>query len=251
MWLLIDLGNTRIKWMLYDPDAYDPVDKDALNHHNEEIESLLTEDWAGLEQPTRILISSVISAEILEKLTNIINALWPDQSIERVQTEAHWGRLKNAYIEPKTLGVDRWMALIAAAHYYESSAVCVIDCGTAVTMDVVAENGEHLGGIITPGLSLMRQSLIQGTEGIDALSQGDISLLARDTSGGVYGGTMYALVAVIDRIVNDVETALDTELTCVLTGGDAEQLLPLLADHYNYEPDLVLLGLATVAEGGV
>jgi type III pantothenate kinase len=97
----------------------------------------------------------------------------------------------------------------------------------------------------------MRRALLEKTAGIEAAIGGvqhdEVSLFAKDTRSGVMGGTLYATIAVIDRIVQDVTEAIGTELTCVLTGGDADTVRPLLPADFRYEPELVLQGLALVA----
>ena len=154
--------------------------------------------------------------------------------------------VSNAYTSPERLGADRWATLVAAHHLYPGPS-CVVDCGTAVTIDAVAGTGEHLGGLILPGLTMMRQALVENTQGIGRVATGDVSLLARNTDDGVTAGTLYALVAALDRIVADVAAELDGEVALLLTGGDAGMLLPLLQDSWQHEPDLVLQGLAVIA----
>ncbi|OGT21933.1 MAG: hypothetical protein A2V90_05485 [Gammaproteobacteria bacterium RBG_16_57_12] len=153
-------------------------------------------------------------------------------------------------MHPDRLGADRWAALIAVRQRIEVAA-CIVDCGTAITIDVLSGQGEHLGGLIVPGIQMMRNSLASGTKGVrsseNAMSK--VSLLARDTGAAVFGGTLYAAVAVIDRVISDVSEAMNMELTCVLTGGNAPEVKPLLAHACIYEPDLVLQGLARVAAG--
>src|SRR3569832_603245 len=129
---------------------------------------------------------------------------------------------------------------------------CIVDAGTAITLDDLSTDGHHLGGLIMPGIELMRRSLLERSEGIRAATaspeRGDITLLARDTQSGVDGGTLYAAVAAIDRVMQDVGTELGETLTRVITGGDAERLLTLLHGQYHHVPDLVLHGLAIIAE---
>jgi type III pantothenate kinase len=119
-------------------------------------------------------------------------------------------------------------------------------------MDALDAKGQHLGGLIIPGLNMMRSALIQNTGGIheQKLNQGEgkVSVLARDTLGAVSGGALYALIAVIDRVTADLAADLQAPLARIICGGDAERLLPLLAESYRYEPNLVLQGLAILAE---
>jgi type III pantothenate kinase len=114
----------------------------------------------------------------------------------------------------------------------------------------MASSGQHLGGLIVPGLGMMRDALYAGTEGVqesvaESLAGG---LLACDTAGAVEGGSLYAVVAFIDRVCTDMEKELDEPMTCLLTGGDATDILPLLNVEVEHEPLLVLQGLALTAE---
>jgi type III pantothenate kinase len=100
-----------------------------------------------------------------------------------------------------------------------------------------------------PGLGLMRDSLFEHTNiKVNDEMEGDVSLLARDTGDAIAGGTLYTMIAVIDRVVADVSAELAINITRVLTGGDAHKLLPLLSGEYSHVPDLVLRGLAVIAE---
>lgn len=157
--------------------------------------------------------------------------------------------VSNGYSEPHKLGPDRWAALIAA-HHAQLGATCIVDCGTALTIDVLTADGKHLGGLIMPGLNLMRSALFFHTHALPCKmnleTETDIASLARDTQAGIRSGTLYAVVATIERVIADI--ASDRKLrTRVITGGDAEHIAPRLAGHYRHEPDLVLQGLAIIA----
>ena len=204
--------------------------------------------WRQLAPPQRVIVSNVGGPSVASELSGWIRDTWRKE-MEYVTAQPSAYGVTNAYTEPACLGADRWAALIGA-HRKFSGPVCVVDCGTALTIDALAEDGEHLGGLIIPGIGLMRRSLSDSTNGIDANVSGDISLLARRTSDAVTAGTLYAAVAVIDRVVSDVEAELNRDLACVITGGDAQSVYPLLARNAVYEPTLVLEGLAAMAEGG-
>jgi type III pantothenate kinase len=160
-----------------------------------------------------------------------------------------WG-VRNAYLNPYRLGADRWAALVAARQLTKEH-VYLVDAGTALTIDVMGADGTHQGGLIVPGLGLMRQVLVDRAAGIRleraADSASATSLLARDTSGAVNGGTLYGAVAFVDRVRQDVESELGAALRCIITGGDAEKLLPLLSGNFEYHEHLVLRGLAVIA----
>jgi type III pantothenate kinase len=101
--------------------------------------------------------------------------------------------------------------------------------------------------LILPGLALMRRSLLEGTAGVRPVGDADVSLLARNTAGAVAAGTLYAVVATVDRIGADLAAELGGRVEALLTGGDAPLLLPLLGRRWRHEPDLVLRGLAVLA----
>lgn len=245
---VVDAGNTFIKWASIEHDAL--KDTGRALRPEDQFQAFADEAWAAMPAPERVVVANVAGQSFGDKL-----AAWTDKTWQRrpefvVAQRAACG-VRNAYLEPHKLGVDRWAAMIAAQRLAQG-AVCVVSCGTAITIDVLTGNGEHQGGLIVPGLSMMRRALLEGTQGIaqnltPSGSGGQPALLARDTQGGVQGGTLYATVAVIDRVVADVGAELRTAMTCVITGGDATTLLPLLAGRYRHEPDLVLQGLAIIA----
>jgi type III pantothenate kinase len=147
------------------------------------------------------------------------------------------------------LGSDRWANLLAAHAHYKGSAV-VIDCGTAITIDAIAGDGSHLGGLIVPGMDLMSTALTEGAPGVQIQEKDnqEISLLGRSTESAVSGGVLYAAVSLIDRVSLDLRVELGNAATILLTGGDAIRILPLLSSKPDYIPDLVLKGLAVFAE---
>lgn len=217
-------------------------------NHAEDVDSLATV-WSALAVPQRLLIASVAGPDFGARIGAWSKRFWGIEP-EFVTAQARAFGVVNAYTEPQRLGVDRWLALIAA-HRLVMGPVCIVDCGTALTIDVIAKDGEHLGGLIVPGLGLMRRALLEKTAGIEAAIGGaaheEVSLLAKDTRSGVMGGTLYATIAVIDRIMQDVTDVIGADLSCVLTGGDADTVRPLLPAGFHYEPELVLQGLAIVA----
>ena len=149
------------------------------------------------------------------------------------------------------MGTDRWLALIGAYHC-EEGMLCISDCGTAVTLDVVAANGYHLGGLIMPGVTTMYQSLLVKTQVLTYLEKTEeqnnkITLLAKDTHLGINFGTLYAIIGLIESVMNRLEND-GHKLTLILTGGSIPTLLPLLQKPHRYIPDLVLRGLAIMAD---
>jgi len=253
MILLVDAGNSRIKWASLSGtrmDATGYVRQPAFGDYQGVLDA-----WRDLPQPERVVVANVAGEACAAALRDWVAANWRCD-VEFVTASAQAHGVTNAYDEPARLGVDRWLALIAVREIYEG-AVCVFDCGSALTIDVMTADGRHLGGLIVPGLAMMRRALSQDIGAVRQSFQnededevpGKVSLLAHDTRSAVVGGTLYTMIAVIDRIVRDVTEALSDEPIRVIGGGDAEQLLPLLSARYHHERDLVLKGLAVVARG--
>jgi type III pantothenate kinase len=247
--LLIDIGNSRVKWTTVSRGKARP----SIAAARPDAEALADQGaqwWGDLKAPRRILASNVAGPAFAAALDEWCKAHWQVE-VEFIAAQARARGVRNAYTVPDRLGPDRWAALIAARRRSDG-AVCVIDAGTALTLDVLAAGGEHQGGLIIPGLTMMRRALLEGTGAIRSAAavpeHGAVTLLARDTRDGVEGGTLYALVAIIDRVVADVSVELGQTPLCLISGGDAGDLLPLLAGDYHHVPDLVLEGLAILAE---
>jgi type III pantothenate kinase len=246
MILLLDIGNSALKWATWEDGIIHPGERILLAQ--QQIPTIAEQQWSGLKPPQRVIVASVAEESIGAALTKWVKQAW-DLAAEFVVPQSAAYAVTNAYVEPQQLGVDRWAALLAVRHRI-SEAACIVDCGTAITVDVLADDGEHLGGLIVPGLGLMREVLEQKTRiRLAGPGQNHVALLARDTVGAVNGGTLYAAVAFIDRVMADVASALALQPIRVITGGDAQRLLPLLSGDYLHVPDLVLEGLAVIAGG--
>jgi type III pantothenate kinase len=152
----------------------------------------------------------------------------------------------NGYDDPTSLGADRWAALVGARGLTPAPA-CIIDCGTAVTVDALAANGEFLGGAIFPGLALARAILAHGTAAVQPPPGSDASCLGRSTADAVAGGTLFALAGAIERVVREQQVQLGGAARVLMTGGDAPLLAARIAQPVEHVPDLVLQGLARFA----
>ncbi|MBK8162014.1 MAG: type III pantothenate kinase [Gammaproteobacteria bacterium] len=251
MILLVDAGNTRIKWAVLENGVLHSGGA-ILRRGGADGVDLLSTPWAALTPPRRLLIANVAGAEFAASFGAWTQRAW-GLDAEFVSAQAKGFGVTNGYTEPQRLGVDRWLALVAARRFVKGP-VCVVDCGTALTIDVMEKNGEHLGGLIVPGLVLMRRALFDKTADIGpAMGNSpsrDIPQLAQDTRGGVMGGTLYAAASLIERVVRDADESVGGGMTCILTGGDAVTIRPLLSADFRFEPELVLQGLAIVAEAG-
>jgi len=244
---LIDAGNSRIKWAWLDSEGL--RETDSRSHVEDGFFNPLASIWMQVPRPARIIVSNVAGAVFAEKLTSHAQRHWQVLPEFITPVAAAFG-ITNAYPEPGTLGADRWVALIAACHL-DLGACCVVDCGTALTLDALSAEGKHLGGLILPGLTMMRSTLTSNTQGLaNTMNEPAANLrpFARDTATAITSGVLYAVVAAIDRIVAEQCAAVKIN-TLIITGGDAPRIQPLLSAQYQYEPNLVLYGLAIIARG--
>lgn len=241
--LLIDLGNSRLKWAQSAPDRWM---HSAVMHRERDIAGVLDGAWANMASPSRVLFVSVATDDKCRALESWIQGKWGVRA-ERLRSQAEQLGVINTYRSPTTLGADRWAALLGARALTQRACV-VINCGTAVTIDALSADGVFVGGVIIAGLHLLRQNLSTGTAGIGLSLGDDSSCLARATADGVAAGALFGLAGAIERTVQEQERALDTEVALFITGGDAQFLMSRLTRPAVHMPDLVLRGLARVAE---
>ena len=247
MTVLVDVGNTRIKWASLERGRL--VGRGSAVHRDSLDESLLAFD-AALPAKPRIIASNVAGAAVGARLEALVAAR-PGASLELVATSAERFGVRCAYAEPSRLGVDRWVAVLAA-HHTARAAACVLNAGTAVTFDAVDAGGAHLGGLILPGASLQAAALDRYTSNIGrtapatAVPRG-LEILGRNTDAAVGHGAWLALAAALDRAVAAVASALGATPVVYLTGGDADALHGWLETRVELRADLVLEGLALFA----
>ena len=162
--------------------------------------------------------------------------------------------MRNAYREPRLLGVDRWAAVIGAHALVGARACCVVDLGTAATIDAVLADGTHLGGYIVPGPQLMTGSLLRGTSDLAAHAaasgEGAPALFADNTRDAIERGCRVTLAAAIERAQADLGARAGAKPALVVTGGAAGEVLPDLRGGVEHVPDLVLRGLLRLAWTG-
>lgn len=241
--LLVDIGNTRIKWAVLRGDKLGR--QKAMEHAGLTARDLERQLFAtrGI---TRVVAASVASVR-LNRLLAATCRRKTGLTCEFVASARNAAGLTTRYKEPWRLGVDRFMAVIAAYHMARARGACIIDVGTAMTIDLVDPLGVHLGGAIIPGPELMVDSVLKKTAGIArrasgaALSKG---MFALDTRAAIGQGARYAVAAVIDRAVSESQRVLQRTPLVLLTGGAAVQIEPLLHCSYVSVPDLVLRGVA-------
>ena len=193
---------------------------------------------------------ATVEAAIADKLKACFGV-----ELSMVRTAEHFGDVVNGYSATGQLGADRWAAIVGAWQLYHRP-VCIIDAGTAVTIDAVAQDGCHQGGIILPGLALMYASLNSDTSDIVGfVKQSDGPLAGNewfgtDTRSAVERGVLFMLSAAINRAITEISKTGDMPVI-ILTGGDAEIIGPLIAQPVEYHPLLVLEGLHHLAAGSL
>jgi type III pantothenate kinase len=250
MAVLVDIGNTRIKWASLERGRL--VGRGSAVHRDSP-DAAIAAFEAALPAKPRIVVSNVAGEAIAARL-EALAAARPGASLEFVATSAERFGVRCAYADPSRLGVDRWVAVLAA-HHAAGTAACVLNAGTAVTFDAVDGGGAHLGGLILPGASLLAAALDRHTSNIGrttpatAVARG-LELLGRNTDAAVGHGAWLALAAALDRAVATVAGALGAMPAVYLTGGDADALQGWLETRVELRADLVLEGLALFAGVG-
>ena len=228
-WLLIDAGNTAIKWRLANAEALLDVGgsvSDVLSL----CERVKAEPWGVVGLAS--VASDSADAELITALTAS-----GARVVHRATAQSNCLGLVSSYAEPERMGVDRWLAMLAG-HVHNEGALCVIDAGTAVTVDLVSAEGAHDGGYILPGADLMRRALSSETDRIDVGALGAPTIGAGvNTEACVTAGSWRAVVGAVQSIMAEYP-----EHRALLTGGGAVTLQKLgLAATYS--PDLVMEGL--------
>jgi type III pantothenate kinase len=188
------------------------------------------------DKPSAVLGASVLDEAAMADFSAQCRISWGLAPEFARSSAAHAG-VVSSYVEPGRLGVDRWLALIALRELAEN--VCVVDCGTAITLDVLRADGLHMGGYILPGLSMMAAALQQETRRVRFdMAEAAVSLaLGQSTAEAVRHGALAAVVALIEGRIADGQMSL------VLTGGDAATVAAALTCSYVLEPELLLHGL--------
>ncbi len=241
--LLLDSGNSRLKWAVLSRGVI--ATGPPLVTGGKIIEADLDRLFDGLATPKRVWIANVAGQAVADKLLAWIRSRWQLEPYF-VRPQAVGFGIVNGYRQPETLGVDRWLALIAVRNRYSLPA-CIADCGTALTLDVVDEAGRHLGGLICPGLTLMAETLMQKTAGIRLEAwHGQVEVLGDHTAAAVHLGARQAALGLIERTFRQ-QQQVHPQLCLILTGGDAAELAPRLQVPARLVPDLVLEGLAVVS----
>lgn len=240
--LLIDIGNTNLKWATSQSGTLSEL---QTVQHFGGLPIDLHAAWDQLAVPDRVLVSNVGGDKMAATVERACRSYWY-RSPELAQTERSAYGVTIAYECPERLGVDRWLALVAAHQAYEGP-VLIVDAGTATTYDLLLGDGRHLGGLILPGIEMMRDSLLAGTH-IPRVEPEELDEpWATDTGTAVAAGSIQAPAALTERLCDRLAEHSGAHVELIVTGGDAERLLPALHRRALHQPDLVLQGLVLIA----
>jgi len=241
--LLIDIGHSQLKAATFSDGKIRRV-LEAPYLDNQSLHELLN---VLDHYPT---LTRVYVANVAEKSFNAVIAGYFQQfyavSPVFVRSESNTLGVKNAYRSFQQLGVDRWLALVAV-HQRIDGDVCIVGCGTAITIDVMRTSGEHLGGLIMPSAKLMQLGLNNYTTLPLLDTNISIPTLGTSTQTCMRIGTTLPIIATIEYVVNQVTVQHGLKTQCILTGGEVEQFANKLAIKFIHMPDLVFQGLSDIA----
>lgn len=246
MLLLIDIGNTRIKWARLADGRIG--EQSAAVHANWTRDDFIQQVLNTGPRAERVFIGNVGGKRMGDLAQAAITHEWRIEP-RFVHSPATQAGLRNAYPEPAKLGVDRWLAMLGG-RALEPRPLCVVSVGTAMTIDGLDANGQHLGGVIVPGPELMVSSLLKNTSDIAqraANGQARDELFADNTLGAIQQGAVQALAALVERAQATLQTQLGEAPVLLLTGGASSRIQGAIHCPGREIPDLVLRGLAVVA----
>ena len=250
--LLVDIGNSSVKWSLLNVTSSNHLSEMSQQQYPEKTSvSFFVESWADFDKPEKVLVSCVASEQVWQALQQACDQLWSIQAEKVVSVKEGFGII-NAYQQPSELGCDRWCAMIGAYHEIATDLI-IVDCGSAITIDVLtlrgnANTAKHLGGYILPGIAMMKKSLGTYTANVKVPDKFTIpALTPSNTTSGCVDSAIYLAAVKLIEAVFEQQSIQRRKIQCLLTGGDAAVVAELLSIKYIVKPNLVLLGLAQIA----
>lgn len=243
MILLVDCGNTSAKWRLLDEDGRH---LDEQREEGAEFAKLLVALKRELlvSAHIRVYVASVASSQVRQNLERALLAVkCTEYSVVDIQVVPEFKGLRIAYDDPRQLGVDRWLAMLAAYHQ-SKSAVLLVSVGTAVTVDKISSGGEHLGGLIAPGWRLLKDSLAQGTANLSAASS--VALIKdRNLGANTVECLELGLSEMLLSFVSSAAAQFGKDVSRkIIMGGDSAAVAACLDIGFDVQESLVLDGLA-------
>ena len=238
--LLVDHGNSRIKWALSGGGRWTPGDPIEVRGKETDFSPL-----EGIEALQRILVSNSAGPQALACLEDFCRSQW-DLKPKMLRAKASQCDVTNSYADPESLGSDRWLAMIAARQFCKGP-LAVIDCGTAITCDALSADGVFLGGVINAGPETAAQALLSKAAHLDLNEMRFTGIFNTDTSSAVGSGSLVFAVGGVERVLTEFRAKLGEDFQVLMTGGWAKTLMPLMNVDAAVYPDLVLKGIQVIA----
>ncbi|TDN68339.1 type III pantothenate kinase [Paraburkholderia sp. BL10I2N1] len=262
--LLIDAGNSRVKWALVDAHGT-RTHAGAFEHGTRTTDdapdiarSADEPDWSPLPTPGSAWISNVAGDAVARRIDALLSARWPSLPRTTIRAVAQQCGVTNGYTAPSALGSDRWAGLIGAHAAFPGEPLLIATFGTATTLEALRADGTFVGGLIAPGWSLMMRSLGEHTAQLptlDATSARDLlasgtrrgPTFATDTHSSLSAGCALAQAGLIERMWHDLTETWQVPVRLVIGGGAADEVTAALKVPHTRHDSLVLSGLALIA----
>ena len=247
--LALDVGNTRLKWTLYDQPAAGARMLAQGAEFLEQIDRLGDGVWSQIPEPTRML-GCIVAGQAVKHRVQEQMEQWNVEPRWVVASEAEAG-LVNGYDFPARLGADRWVAMIGARHRMQARGerrpMVVVMVGTAVTVEAVDAQGRFLGGFILPGHGIMLRALESGTAGLH-VPTGEVRPFPTNTSDALTSGGTFAIAGAVECMVRNVRQHCGEEPACFMTGGAGWKMAPALSVDFELTESLIFDGLLVIAQ---
>ena len=247
--LLIDAGNTRLKWARLRGKRLGRTHAEDWNKRS--MARVAQSAMCGKYE--RVVVCSV-AGTALERALRRAARTAGHPAPHFIRSTRRAAGVRNGYVQTWRLGADRWVAMLGAHALHPGRALCVVDIGTALTLDLLDKQGHHRGGLLTPGPTLMVDSLLNYTAGIRRRAGSRprspgraAALFGRSTRAGLLSGSAMACAALVERALREARSELGARPKLLLAGGGAAQVAPLLLIAHTRADDLVLHGLALLA----
>ncbi len=249
--LALDVGNTRLKWGVYESPAPGAKLLGSGAVFLENIDRLTDEDWRDLPEPTHML-GCIVAGEAIRRRVEEQMELWDITPHWAVSSAAEAG-MTNGYDHPTRLGADRWVAMIGAhARMRQTNGnapkpMVVVMVGTAVTVEAIDASGKFLGGLILPGHGIMLRALESGTAGL-RVPTGEVCEFPTNTSDALTSGGTFAIAGAVERMVHHVRQHCGAEPACYMTGGAGWKMAPSMSVQFELVDSLIFDGLLEIAK---
>jgi len=246
--LALDVGNTRLKWALYDAPRVGASLLASGAQFLENIETLEDGDWASLPSP-RWVLGCVVAGDAVKRRVEEQLELW-DVTPHWVVSSTGEAGLTNGYDHPTRLGSDRWVAMIGARQRLLAQGpkrpCVVVMVGTAVTVEAIDTEGRFLGGIILPGHGIMLRALESGTAGLH-VPTGEVCDFPTNTSDALTSGGTFAIAGAVQRMAENLRRHCGEEPVCFMTGGAGWKMAPSMSMPVELVESLIFDGLLEIA----